>query len=83
LNLLLEKEISSFAKPFFYNADNIFSDPFILFEMGECSLDDLNKERIRTKDIWSEIELLNLIYVLVEYCYEYSIANVFHRDIKP
>jgi hypothetical protein len=52
--------------------------------MGECSLYDFNKERVRTNDCWTEIELLNLILVLVEYCEEYYLkANVFHRDIKP
>ncbi len=52
--------------------------------MGECSLFDFNQERVRINDFWTEIELLNLLLVLVEYCEEYySKANVFHRDIKP
>ncbi len=52
--------------------------------MGDCSLYDFNKERVRSKDCWTEIELLNLTLVLVEYCQEYyQKANVFHRDIKP
>ncbi len=52
--------------------------------MGECNLYEFNKERVRNKDRWKEIELLYLLLVLVEYCEEYYIkAKVFHRDIKP